>query len=48
MALTTWLEREEAIAHLTDAGAAEPGDALDTTPQSEAADKAAKTRGSRA
>ena len=46
-AVDDWLEREEAIAHLTDAGAAEPGDALDTPPQSEAAGEAAKTRGPR-
>ena len=36
-AVDDWLEREAATAHLTDAGAGEPGDAPGGTPRSEAA-----------
>ena len=38
-----WLEREMKTAHLTDAGAGEPGDAPGGTPQSEASVEAART-----
>ena len=42
-AVDDWLEREAATAHLTDAGAGEPGDAPGGTPRSEAAVEAART-----
>ena len=43
-AVDDWLEREMTTARLTDAGAAEPRSALDTTPQSEAVGEVSKAR----
>ena len=42
-AVDDWIEREERIAHLTDAGAGEPGDAPGGTPASAAPVEAART-----
>ena len=42
-AVDDWLEREAAIAHLTDAGAGEPGDAPSGAPANETPVGAAKT-----